>query len=383
MSDVSWHESRRIAAAAAGPLPAHRVSLSDAVERVLAEPVSALADLPGFDTSAMDGWAISGPGPWQIVGSVLAGAQPGSGLQHGQAVEIATGAAVPDGASSVVRSEEGAVVGGVLAALPVNPRSHIRPRGEECRAGEPVAAAGTLVTPALAGFLAAAGLDLVNVRAVPRAALLLLGDELLDSGIPAVGQVRDSLGPQLPGWLNRLGARVDTVVRVPDTVPDLISALHAATGVDLIITTGGTAAGPVDCLHAALVGVGARLLVDSVAVRPGHPMVLAELSGTPVLGLPGNPQSAVVGLMTLGVPVVRGLLGMPDREPHTVVLSQAHSAPLHENRLVLGNAPQRRFTAADHLGSAMLRGLASATGLAVLPPGGAPAGETVEWLPLP
>ena len=351
---------------------------------MLAEPVSALADLPGFDTSAMDGWAICGPGPWQIVGAVLAGTAPDRDLRHGEAVVIATGAAVPVGTTSVIRSEDGAVVDGVLGALPVNPGNHIRPHGEECRAGEPVASAGEVVTPALAGFLAAAGLDAVSVRAVPRAALLLLGDELLDSGIPAVGQVRDSLGPQLPGWLNRLGARVDTVVRVPDTVPDLIAALQAATGVDLIITTGGTAAGPVDCLHSALSGVGAQLLVDSVAVRPGHPMVLADLGGTPVLGLPGNPQSAVVGLMSLGVPVLRSLLGLPDPEPqHRSPELQDLSAPLRENRLVLGNAPERRFTAADHLGSAMLRGLAASTGFAVLPPGGASAGETVEWLPLP
>lgn len=251
--------------------------------------------------------------------------------------------------------------------------------------GETLAAAGTVVTPAVAGLLAAAGLDHVSVRAVPRAALLLLGDELLDSGLPGVGQVRDSLGPQLPGWLRRLGATVDVVVRVADTVADLVTALRSAraSGVDLILTTGGTAAGPVDCLHAALAELGGRLLVDSVAVRPGHPMVLADLAGVPLVGLPGNPQSAVVSLVSLGAPVVRSMLGQPEPPLAEVALAADLKAPNHENRLVLGTVSGGRFTAASHLGSAMLRGLSVSEGFAVLPPTGAAAGAVVGWLPLP
>ncbi len=385
MPDVSWESARRIAREAAGPLPAERTPLAEAVERVLAEPALALVDLPGFDTSAMDGWAICGAGPWQIIGAVLAGAAPSSPLAPGEAVTIATGAAVPPGATSVVRSEDGTVIDGVLQSVTATAGDHIRPRGEECRVGETLAAAGTVVTPAVAGLLAAAGLDHVSVRAVPRAALLLLGDELLDSGLPGVGQVRDSLGPQLPGWLRRLGATVDVVVRVADTVADLVTALRSAraSGVDLILTTGGTAAGPVDCLHAALAELGGRLLVDSVAVRPGHPMVLADLAGVPLVGLPGNPQSAVVSLVSLGAPVVRSMLGQPEPPLAEVALAADLKAPNHENRLVLGTVSGGRFTAASHLGSAMLRGLSVSEGFAVLPPTGAAAGAVVGWLPLP
>lgn len=359
--------------------------MAEAVERVLAEPALALVDLPGFDTSAMDGWAVCGAGPWQIIGAVLAGAAPSSPLAPGEAVTIATGAAVPPGATSVVRSEDGTVIDGALQSVTATAGDHIRPRGEECRVGETLAAAGTVVTPAVAGLLAAAGLDHVSVRAVPRAALLLLGDELLDSGLPGVGQVRDSLGPQLPGWLRRLGATVDVVVRVADTVADLVTALRSAraSGVDLILTTGGTAAGPVDCLHAALAELGGRLLVDSVAVRPGHPMVLADLAGVPLVGLPGNPQSAVVSLVSLGAPVVRSMLGQPEPPLAEVALAADLKAPNHENRLVLGTVSGGRFTAASHLGSAMLRGLSVSEGFAVLPPTGAAAGAVVGWLPLP
>lgn len=385
MPDVSWESARRIARDAAGPLPAERIPLAEAVERVLAEPALALVDLPGFDTSAMDGWAVCGAGPWQIIGAVLAGAAPSSPLAPGEAVTIATGAAVPPGATSVVRSEDGTVIDGALQSVTATAGDHIRPRGEECRVGETLAAAGTVVTPAVAGLLAAAGLDHVSVRAVPRAALLLLGDELLDSGLPGVGQVRDSLGPQLPGWLRRLGATVDVVVRVADTVADLVTALRSAraSGVDLILTTGGTAAGPVDCLHAALAELGGRLLVDSVAVRPGHPMVLADLAGVPLVGLPGNPQSAVVSLVSLGAPVVRSMLGQPEPPLAEVTLAADLKAPNHENRLVLGTVSGGRFTAASHLGSAMLRGLSVSEGFAVLPPTGAAAGAVVGWLPLP
>lgn len=395
MADVSWHKARVIARSAAAPLEVQHVPLVEAVERVLAESVRAKGDLPGFDTSAMDGWAVGGTGPWQIVTTVLAGAAPESALEPGQAAVIATGAAVPAGAVAVVRSEDGSVSGSVLDAVDVEPGSHVRPRGEECRVGDVLARAGTTVGPATAGLLAAAGVDRVAVRRIPQVALLLLGDELLDEGIPHVGQVRDSLGPQLPGWIRRMGGSVSTTVRVGDTVPALVRALQRVRHADLIITTGGTAAGPVDCLHTALAQVGAELLVNSVAVRPGHPMVLAKTgrpqgpkeSGrqteTPVLGLPGNPQSAVVGLMTLGAPLLHILLGQGVPDPVTVTLTGDLKAPRHENRLVLGTTSGGRFTAVDHVGSAMLRGLASSDGFAVLPPGGALAGEAVEWLPLP
>ncbi len=380
---TAWDDARLTARSAAVPIPAVDVPITDAVGRTLAAAAEALCDLPGFDTSAMDGWAVAGTGPWRVIGQVLAGASPTVSLAPGEAAAIATGAAVPAGADEVIRSEDGTVVDELLTAQRVAPGHHIRPRGEECRTGEELAAVGTVVGPGTAGMLAAAGNDTVSVVEVPRVHLLLLGDELLDHGVPGVGQVRDSLGPQLPAWVARLGGVVSGVTRVADTVPDVVAALTDVTDSDVIVTTGGTAAGPVDCLHAALAQLGASLVIDSVAVRPGHPMVLASWQGTPVLGLPGNPQSAVVGLITLGAPLLRALLGRPEPGFAEVVLDTGLAAPAKENRLVLGTVADGRFTAASHLGSAMLRGLAAAQGFAVLPPGGAAAGTAVRWLPLP
>lgn len=383
MSDTSWPDARAAARDLGRRMPAREVALADAVERVLAESVEARTDLPGFDTSSMDGWAVAGAGPWTVVATVLAGAAPVAALAPGQAAVIATGAAVPAGAEAVVRREDGEVRDQVLAAVQPAPGTDIRPRGEECRRGEVLAVAGQIVAPGVAGLLSAAGVDHVEVVDRPQVALLLLGDELLTAGIPAVGQVRDSLGPQLPGWIARMGGCVVHTARVADTVDALVTALTAVPDVDVILTTGGTAAGPVDCLHTALQQLGAELVVDSVAVRPGHPMLLADWSGTPLIGLPGNPQSAVVALQTLGAPLMRSLLGQPEPELAQVTLAEALKAPAHENRLVLGTVTDGRFTAASHLGSAMLRGLASAQGFALLPPGGAPAGASVGWLPLP
>lgn len=381
----AWDEARRIAADAVTRLPSREVSLPDAVEMTLATPALARCDLPGFDTAAMDGWAVSGEGPWHVVGEVLAGAEPTTPLAPGTAVTIATGAAVPDGGDAVVRREQGAVTEGALTASAAPATgADIRPRGGECVADEVLAPAGTVLGPALVGLLAAAGNDTLVVTRPPRVRLLLLGDELLDAGIPPRGSVRDSLGPQLPGWIERLGGTVIATERVPDTVPALVTVLtRSVRDADLVITTGGTAAGPVDCLHRAIAELRGQLLVDSVAVRPGHPMVLARVGAVPLLGLPGNPQSAIVGLATLGQPLLGALLGRPPVVLDKVVLTADLTAPPAEHRLVLGTVRQGRFTAVSHLGSAMLRGLAAAGGFAVVRPGGASDGDTVRWLPLP
>jgi molybdopterin molybdotransferase len=233
---------------------------------------------------------------------------------------------------------------------------------------------------------AAAGHDRLLVVPRPRVALVLFGDELALSGVPGPGLVRDSLGPQVPAWVRRMGAEVALVERGEDTLEAHVAAIQRAAGLaDVVLTTGGTAAGPVDHLHAAIAACGGTVVVDSVAVRPGHPMLAASLAGgTWLVGLPGNPQSAIVTLVSLAAPVLAGLAGRPALpELDVVVATEAIGAPAHEDRLVLGTLDAAGFTPGSHLGSGMLRGLAGATGFAVLPPGGVAAGAPVRWLPLP
>ncbi len=403
LHEPDWHAARQAARdAAPRHLAEERLGLAEADRRVLAADAVACSDLPAFDTSAMDGWAVAGLGPWTLVGAVLAGGAPTLALEPGQACLIATGAAVPAGATAVVRREVGEVAGDRLAAPDPQPGADLRPRGEECRVGDVLAPAGSAVNPAVIGSLAAAGLDQVRVTRAPRVAILLFGDELVHSGIAGPGRVRDALGPQLPGWLTRLGAHVVSQDTVADTLDDHVAAIRAARATcDVVLTTGGTAAGPVDHLHAAVEALGGELVVDSVAVRPGHPMALAQFASEAgtysggdaarqadghvrwLVALPGNPMSAVVALLTLGAPLFDALLARPPAPLTRVTLGADAAAPAREHRLLACTLAGHEAHPVAHLGSAMLRGLAHADGFAVLPPGGGARGDHVEWLPLP
>ncbi|WP_030233059.1 molybdopterin molybdotransferase MoeA [Streptomyces sp. NRRL S-350] len=383
----SWPRARE-AARRAGlrPLPAVALPLAEALGHTLAEPLGALTDLPAFDTSAMDGWAVAGPGPWRVAGQVLAGPGESAPLADGTAVEIATGAQLPPGATAVLRREHGRTDAALLhdrGPDRLTTGQDVRPRGQECRRNEELLPAGTPVGPAVLGLAAACGYDRLLVRRRPVVELLVLGDELLDSGIPGGGLVRDALGPLLPPWLRSSGAEVTEVRYVRDDFGLLRDALRHSTA-DVVVTTGGTAAGPVDFLHRALAEAGARLVVDGVAVRPGHPMLLAELpGGRHLVGLPGNPLAAVAGTVTLALPLLHARSGRTAGPPALAPAAAALPGHPADTRL----QPVRR-TAAGVVplpfdGPAMLRGLARADALAVVPPGGAAAGETVELLEAP
>ena len=169
----------------------------------------------------------------------------------------------------------------------VNQGGEIRPAGLECRKDQVISESGTVLTPAWIGLLASAGWDTLEVTRRPRVEIILLGDEIQLSGIPENGLVRDALGPQLPGWLTRMGADVVAISYVADELQHVVDAITLArTRTDLIVTTGGTADGPRDYLHSALEIVGAKLIVDRVKVRPGHPMLLANFDSVALLGLP-------------------------------------------------------------------------------------------------
>lgn len=385
--EADWVQARTIARALGRPGAIEHVPIGELDHRVLAEDCHAQCDLPGFATSAMDGWAVCGPGPWRISGDVPAGQPLGRSLVPGEAVRIATGAVVPSHADAILRWEHASRSGETLDGAPI-PGRDIRQAGEECRRGEVIATAGTTVTPALAGLLAATGHDRVAVHRRPRVAVLLLGDELLTSGVPTDGRVRDSLGPQIPGWIARAGGRVDVTEHIPDTLAATGAALarHVAE-CDLLITTGGTAAGPRDHLHAALAEIFGTIHVDRVRVKPGHPMLLAEIPAgadrtVPLVGLPGNPHSAVVGLVTLVVPLIDGMLGRPVTAlPRVPTREELRDAADH-TRLVAGRLVDGAFTMAGYPGSAMLRGLAQSDGFAVVRELIEP-GMAVDWLALP
>ena len=374
---------------------------------MLAEPVVALTDLPAFASAAMDGYAVAGASPWLLDESDvrLAGQPDDRPLPPGYAVPIATGAALPSGADGVLRREHGLVETALhgsrlyprdpLTGLPddtgtvLPPGTDVRPQGEECRAGESLIPVGSIVGPAIIGLAAAAGYDTLEVIPSPVIAVLVVGDELLERGLPRPGRVRDALGPLVPPWLASLGARANPPIRVPDTRQALLDEIDDSTA-DVIVTTGSTAQGPVDHLHDVLDHLRARWIVDGVQVRPGHPMLLAALpDGRHVIGLPGNPLAAVSGLLTLATPLVAALRGLPEgglTVVQAVLLDDAAPHP-DDTRLVPVILDQSGAEiAARRLrfgGPAMLRGLALADGMAVIPPGVDPRGTRIDVLPLP
>ncbi|MFE7751023.1 molybdopterin-binding protein [Streptomyces sp. NPDC057428] len=386
-----WSEARAVAESLgrAAPLAAHRLPLDRALGHVLAERVVALTDLPPFDTSAMDGWIVAGPGPWTVQegAGLLAGRGAVERLPDGEALRIATGARIPADATAVIRSEHAyadEAKGLLHATREVVPGQDIRPRGQECRSGDELLPVGTVVTPPVLGLAAAAGYDALVAVPRPRVDVFVLGDELLTGGLPREGLIRDALGPMLAPWLRALGAEVAEPRRLGDDAEALHRAL-VSSDADLILTTGGTAAGPVDHVHPVLARIGAELLVDGVAVRPGHPMLLARLAegGPCLVGLPGNPLAAVSGLLTLAEPLLRGIAGRTTPDPyHASVHEEAHGHPL-DTRLVPVVHRDDSVLPLHYNGPAMLRGIAAADGLAVVPPGGVRSGTEVEILDLP
>lgn len=394
---AGWDEarSRVYAVGLAAALPAVGRPLAETDGHTLAEPLTTRTDLPAFPTSSVDGWAVRGVGPWDVVGRVLAGNTPAPLTVDGTTVEIATGAMVPEGTTAVLRIEESSRTSDGRVTGNPRPKPEWREPGEEAHAGEELLPAGTPIDPALIGLAASCGHDQLRVRRQPRAALLVFGDELLTAGPPGAGRVRDALGPAVPAWLRRYGCQVrpsDVVGPVADTLPAHVAALRGAlANADLVCTTGGTMHGPVDHLHPALEALGADYVVNTVAVRPGFPMLLARLAGADgrvrfVAGLPGNPQSAIVALVSLVAPLLAGLSGRPMPALPYATLAEPVPGRGAYTHLALVRLDRAAGTAHPlrHVGSAMLRGLAGADGFAVIRPGTTgEAGARVPVVPLP
>jgi molybdopterin molybdotransferase len=379
-----WNKARWAAHASAQILGTQVIALRAGDRRVLAERVHARTPLPPRDASAMDGWAVCGAGPWSVVAQVLAGTVPDTVLTPGKAVAIATGAELPVNTSGILRTEHGHICDRGLLVGDVDEGQDIRPSGLEAQVDALLIPPGTLLTPGHLGLAAAAGYDQIRVVRRPRARYLVFGDELLRSGRARDGKVRDSLGQQIPAWLNRLGVDVVDVSWVGDTLAAHVDALVNCTGVDVVVTSGGTACGPVDYLRQGLALTSASLVVDTVAVRPGHPMLLGRWAEPRwLLGLPGNPQAAIAALLTLGSPLVAALHGRPLPVLGRRRLSESVTSMGEVTRLVLCTSSGGEATPTAYTGPGMLRGLSTADGYAIVAPAGVAMAEHVPWLALP
>ena len=317
---LSIAEAQQLVLERTEPLPAENVPLEGAARRVLAEPARAEIDLPPFPSSAMDGYAVRGdetPGRLRIEARIAAGNPATAALESGQAMGIATGGVVPDGADAVIPIEYVVERGNEIEiGSAVERGDNVRPRGGDVRAGEVVVEAGSVLTPARLGALAAAGIQQVRCARRPRAAVLPTGTELRRPGEPlAAGEIYEANGLILSAQLEAAGAVVELMPAVGDDEAAHRGALEHALDADVVVTSGGVSVGPHDLVRRVEAELGVEEVFWRVSVKPGKPIAFGVRERTLVFGLPGNPVSALVGFMLFVEPAIRALQGVPDPLP--------------------------------------------------------------------
>lgn len=317
VSLVPLDEALRIMLAEAAPLPAEDVRVTEAHDRTLAKPILAQIPSPRVDSSAMDGYAVRDqdlnrlPAKLRVKGESFAGTAQPPALSPGEAVRIFTGAPVPDGADRVVIQENCTRLDDTVEVREYGTGRHIRPAGQDFDKGAELLAAGTRLTPR--ALVAAAGADLAVVSAVrrPRVAILGTGDELVHPGEARQqpGTIPESISPAIAAMTAEAGGEVVQRVHLPDEIAVLADwAREALVSADLVVVTGGASVGERDYAK-DMFGGKLDLLFSKVAIKPGKPVWLGRHGPSLVLGLPGNPTSALVTARLFLVPLVSGMTG--------------------------------------------------------------------------
>lgn len=383
-------------------LDAEDVALDVALGRVLATPVAARWDLPGFDNSAMDGYAVrvsevaaagaDAPVRLPVRGEVAAGRQA-EPLAAGTAMRIFTGAALPTGADAVVRQEDTRRDGGdVLIEVAVAPGAAVRRRGEDVAAGTVVLRPGGRVSPADIAVAAAAGAGSLRVGRRPRVAVVATGDELRPAGSDLdSAQVADSNSPMIAAAVREAGGEpvlLGIASDDPDVLRDTLQAAMNAS--DLIVSSAGVSVGDHDHVQAVLAELG-EIGVWRVAMRPGKPLLIGRAGTVPFIGLPGNPVSSSVTFELFARPAILKLQGAAEvtRRRLRVRLGEDMAKPAGletyaRARLVESDADLPVAVSSGSQGSHMISALVAADVLLVLPAGpqSMPRGAVVEAIPL-
>ncbi|MDT8893672.1 molybdopterin molybdotransferase MoeA [Halomonas sp. I1] len=299
-------------------VPTETLACDQAARRVLSNDVTACLDVPPFDNSAMDGYALrhADAGRTLPISQRVAAGANAEPLAPDSCARIFTGGEIPRGADCVVRQEGVEVTAdGIRFPDDIPVRNNIRPRGSDVRAGAPLLAAGMRLDAAALGHLAGQGITEVEVRRRPRVALLSTGDEIVEPGQPLrAGQIYNTNRPMLTRLLETFGADITRLATVPDDAEGTRALLDAAArDADVVITTGGVSVGEEDHVKAALTSLG-RLDLWRLAMRPGKPLALGRLPDgdgdeTRFVGLPGNPVSCFVGAWLFLRPLMGALLG--------------------------------------------------------------------------
>ncbi|MCX7805267.1 MAG: molybdopterin molybdotransferase MoeA [Planctomycetota bacterium] len=385
---------------ATGRRGTERVALSDAVGRVLAEDIVSDTDLPPFDKSAMDGYAIrSGdattvPVELSVVEHIPAGNVSNRAIGRLECARIMTGAPLPPGADAVVRQEdtEPAGPGRIRVTRPVARGDNVCVRGEDIRGGSVVLRSGMILRPLDIALAAAAGAPDLNVRTLPTVAVAATGNEVVPAGCPLrEGAIRDSNSYSLAARLRQTGIRPKLLGIIPDDPEALRRALNEGLGADLLLVSGGVSVGDCDLAPAVLSSMGVEIVFRSVAMKPGRPTVFGRKGSSLVFGVPGNPVSTVIVAELFVIPAVRLMMGESDAGPvmTDALLDEALShkpdrMSFKPVRLYLSGGTLRARPTTYH-GSADLAGAAAGDAFAVIPRGvpRLEAGATVRILTFP
>lgn len=375
-----------------GPLGTEAVPLRRANGRVLACDLVAARAQPPFPASAMDGYAVAGGVPevgasFRLAGTAAAGHPFDGAVGAGEAVRIFTGAPIPDGATRVVIQEDAAAEGGrIRVARPPGDETHLRPAGGDFAAGHAMPA-GTVLGSRTVALLAAMGHGIVPVVRRPDVAIVMTGDELVAPGeAVAPGRIVGSNGYGLAAMLEDAGAAPRLLPIARDRASSLAAAFDLALGANLVVTVGGASVGDHDLVAATAREAGLETYFHTVAMRPGKPLLAGRLGDAALIGLPGNPVSAMVCGVVFVLPMVRAMLGLDPAVPTRRMPLGAAVGPngprAHYMRARIGGGA---CVPAGRQDSSLLTVLADADALIVRPPGDGAraAGEIVEVVPLP
>ena len=388
-------EAQRLILDQAGPLEAEAVALDAAAGRVLVDPAASRVDLPPFDSSAMDGFAVRSsdtPGRLPVRERIPAGRPARRALEPGEAMGIATGGSVPEGADAVIQLEAVADEDNAVEIQDaVRTGANIRPRGGDLRQGDVVVEAGEFLGPAQIGALAAAGIPEVSCSRRPLAAVLATGTELRRPGEElGPGQIYEANTALLAVQLRSAGAEVELLDAVEDDEAAHRKALETGLRGDVLVTSGGVSVGPHDLVRSVGAELGIEEIFWGVAVKPGKPLWFGVRDGTLVFGLPGNPVSSLVGFELFVRPALRALQGVreplprfdPGRLARAVRPNPARTELMRARTALVDSAVELDVLTGQD--SHMIARAAGADALVLVPPGTdeLPAGAAVSFLRL-
>jgi molybdopterin molybdotransferase len=380
------------------PLGAERVPIADAAGRVVAEPAASAVDLPPFDRSAMDGYAVraadTAPGvPLRLAGGVAAGEVAVATLEPGTAARVSTGAAIPPGADAILQSELAVERDGSVAPeRALSPGTHIRYRGEDLTAGTVLAPPGSVLTLPRISALASAGIGEVAVHRRPRLDLIVTGSELLPLGAPPEpGRIHESNGLMVRLLAARAGAAVVDHGVVADNREATVAAVSEGLNGDVLVVSGGVSVGPHDHVKPAFEECGVDEVFWRVRIKPGKPLWFGRRGATLVFGLPGNPLSTIVCFCVFIAPALRRLQGEAGARPRYEAGRLTAPAQASDGRTTYLTAALRpgadgvlEATPTERQGSHMTGALGESDGFAIAPHGSGPlpAGADVDLLRL-